>query len=109
MAPGHYRRNNNKISFYYNYDTANNDYDLAQIQDTQGRLTNFDRAGPNQVTRVTDPAGRTYQYGYGTDSSGGSGISQLVELQARWGEETGRSCSAGFRSGGQIRGVRVTE
>ncbi|MCA1842332.1 MAG: DNRLRE domain-containing protein, partial [Actinobacteria bacterium] len=72
-------RNGNKITFYYSFDAANNDYDLVQMVDTQGRATNFERIGPNQVTKVTDPAGRLYQYGYGTDASGNTVLTSYTD------------------------------
>jgi RHS repeat-associated protein len=63
-------RNANKLSFGYTCDTVANECYLASMTDTQGRVTTFERAGPNQVTKVTDPAGRVHAYTYGTTSSG---------------------------------------
>lgn len=58
-------RNGNTISFAYDSSSR-----LASITDTEGRVTTFtygNSANTNLITQMTDPAGRTYQYGY--DSS----------------------------------------
>jgi RHS repeat-associated protein len=50
----------------YSYDTSGR---LSTITDTQGRTTTFqytNTSWPNAITGITDPAGRTYSYGYGS-------------------------------------------
>ncbi|HEV2070347.1 MAG TPA: fibronectin type III domain-containing protein [Acidimicrobiales bacterium] len=56
--------NANKITFGYVYDTANDEYFMASMTDTQGRVTTFERAGEWKVTKMVEPGGRTHVYTY---------------------------------------------
>jgi RHS repeat-associated protein len=60
--------NGNKIEFTYvaeNWMQLTNGWKLTQIRDTQGRITTFTYNDTlERLTRITDPSGRTYQYGY---------------------------------------------
>ncbi|HEU6446659.1 MAG TPA: DNRLRE domain-containing protein [Gaiellaceae bacterium] len=60
--------NGNKIEFTYvasNWQSVNNGWKLTQIRDTQGRITTFTYNDTiERLTKITDPTGRTYQYGY---------------------------------------------
>jgi len=55
-----------RVGNHLSYSYLNNSFlPLATITDTQGRTTSFTANAAGQViTQVTDPAGRTYAYGY---------------------------------------------
>jgi RHS repeat-associated protein len=60
--------NGNKIEFTYvasNWQQITNGWKLTQIKDTQGRITTFTYNDTiERLTKITDPTGRTYKYGY---------------------------------------------
>jgi len=57
-------RNGNHIDFCY--DSSDHDR-LVQIVDTQGRELDVDHNGAGYISQVSDPTGRTWQYGYSGD------------------------------------------
>lgn len=67
--------NGNRIEFTYvasNWLQVNNGWKLTQIRDTQGRVTTFNYNDTiERLTSITDPSGRSYQYGY-------NGLGQLT-------------------------------
>ncbi len=63
-------RNGNRITFGYTFVPERNRSEMTSMTDTFGRVSTFERTDYNQVTRVTDPAGRLYRYGYGPDAQG---------------------------------------
>ncbi|MGH3083712.1 MAG: RHS repeat-associated core domain-containing protein, partial [Gaiellaceae bacterium] len=60
--------NGNEIEFSYvpsNWIHVTNGWKLTQIRDTQGRITTFTyNDAIERLTKITDPSGRSYQYGY---------------------------------------------
>jgi RHS repeat-associated protein len=60
--------NGNRIEFSYvasNWMQVTNGWKLTQIRDTQGRTTTLTYNDTiERLTRITDPSGRIYQYGY---------------------------------------------
>lgn len=57
-------RNGNRLTFNYGY--ANGHYDgISSVTDSQGRVTTIERGTHNQITAITDPAGRVHRYAYG--------------------------------------------
>ena len=57
-------RNGNHIDFCY--DSSDHDR-LVQIVDTQGRELDVDHNGNGYISQISDPSGRTWQYGYTGD------------------------------------------
>jgi RHS repeat-associated protein len=56
-------KNGNVITMNYQTPLTDNSQ-LTSIVDTAGRSTTFSYNGANRLTQITDPASRTYKYGY---------------------------------------------
>ena len=64
MLVKHTDRNGNHIDF--SYDASDHDR-LIEVVDTQGRELDIDHNGAGYISEISDPTGRTWQYGYTGD------------------------------------------